>query len=36
MKAEIEAMKKKAEKPAPVGRPAKEKTNKSDKGGKEE
>ena len=36
LKAEIEAMKKKAEKPAPVGRPAKEKTNKSDKGGKEE
>lgn len=36
LKAEIEAMKKKADKPAPVGRPAKEKTNKSDKGGKEE
>lgn len=36
LKAEIEALKKKAEKPAPVGRPAKEKTNKSDKGGKEE
>ena len=36
LKAEIEAMNKKAEKPAPVGRPAKEKTNKSDKGGKEE
>ena len=36
LKAEIEAMKKKAEKPAPVGRPAKEKTNKSDKEGKEE
>lgn len=36
LKAAIEAMKKKAEKPAPVGRPAKEKTNKSDKGGKEE
>ena len=36
LKAEIEAMKKKAEKPAPVGRPAKEKTNKSDQGGKEE
>ena len=36
LKAEIEAMKKKAEKPAPVGRPAKEKTNKSDKGGKED
>ena len=36
LKAEIEAMKKKAEKPAPVGRPAKEKINKSDKGGKEE
>lgn len=34
LKAEIEAMKKKAEKPAPVGRPAKEKTNKSDKGEK--
>lgn len=36
LKAEIEALKKKAEKPAPVGRPAKEKTNKSDKEGKEE
>ena len=36
LKAEIEALKKKAEKPAPVGRPAKEKTNKSDKGGKED
>lgn len=36
LKAEIEAMKKKSEKPAPVGRPAKEKTNKSDKEGKEE
>lgn len=34
LKADIEAMKKKAEKPAPVGRPAKEKTNKSDKGEK--